>query len=91
MEPSYNVTAIDALRLTSISMVFMAISFFLLIAVFIVLIILLYIRVRKGEVIQNGIFVNFCCLRVFWGCGFNCVWGDVKFLDFLGVLFWVFH
>lgn len=65
--------AVDALRLTSISMVFMAISFFLLIAVFIVLIILVYILVRKGEVIQNGIFVNFCCLRVFWGCGFNCV------------------
>ncbi|XP_052714080.1 uncharacterized protein LOC128187689 [Crassostrea angulata] len=53
VEPSYNVTAIDALRLTSISMVFMAISFFLFIAVFIVLIILLYIHVRKGMNVQN--------------------------------------
>lgn len=53
VKPSYNVTAIDALRLTSISMVLMAISFFLFIAVFIVLIILLYIHVRKGMNVQN--------------------------------------
>lgn len=53
VESSYNVTAMDALRLTSISMVFMAINFLLLITIFIVLTVLVNRHVRKGMKIQQ--------------------------------------